>query len=231
MDKENAFLKKARFPGPMFPIISIDGPAASGKSSVSREVARHLGIIFASSGELYRAVTWRALEVGVTAESQETLSAFLLQMRISSQERAGKVVFLVNDQDSTPYLSEERVNRAVSLFSRLPKFRRALLPALRDLGNHFSLVMEGRDIGSVVFPEIPYKFYLDASEAERQRRRGAQGIVDAIANRDQLDTTRKTAPLIVPPGAHVLDTTDLTLEEVVKKVLNLLQCSHFPASC
>ena len=211
----------------MFPIVSIDGPAASGKSSVSQAVARRLGATFASSGELYRAVTWSALEAEVPAESGMALNTFLSQLHILSQEHFGKIVFLIHGMDPTPHLSDESVNRNIPLFSRLPEFRKALLEPLRDLRKRFPLVMEGRDIGSVVFPETPYKFYLDASEEERQRRRSAQGITDTVADRDRLDSTRKAAPLVVPPGAQIIDTTHLPLDEVAHRVLALLRNQGF----
>lgn len=210
----------------MFPLISIDGPAASGKSSVAQRIASTLGIMFVSSGELYRAVTWAALEAGVSPESN--LAAFLSQIKISSEEHSGKIVFLMDGKDVTQYLKDEPVNRNVSFFSRISKFRLVLLEPLRDLGNRFSLVMEGRDIGSVVFPNTPYKFYLDASEQERRRRRATQKIIDAVEDRDRLDSTRKTAPLLVPVGACVIDTTCLGLDEVVDQILKSLKKQKFP---
>lgn len=215
----------------MCPTIAIDGPAASGKSTVARAVARRLGIIFASSGELYRAMTWAALEANILGENEEALNEFLSHTRISNQECHGKIVFFVNGEDLTQHLNDERVNKNVSIFSRFPKFRAVLLKPLRELGNSFPLVMEGRDIGSVVFPETSYKFYLDASVEERQRRRLNQGIADAIGDRDRLDSGRKVAPLLIPAGAYVLDTTDRSLEDVIKKILEVLKRKKFPEFC
>ncbi|ALJ56577.1 Cytidylate kinase [Candidatus Xiphinematobacter sp. Idaho Grape] len=209
------------------PVVSIDGPAAVGKSTVSRAVARHLGFMFVSSGELYRAVTWTALESGISAESKEMLSKFLFQLRISSKFLFGKAIFLVNGVDCAVHLSDTLVRQYISRFSRVPEFRRVLLEPLRDLGRRLPLVMEGRDIGSVVFPETPYKFYLDASEKERQHRREMQGIIEVIRERDQLDSTREIAPLIVPVGAWLVDTTHLTREEVVQQILRLLKIQGF----
>jgi len=211
----------------MFPIIAIDGPAASGKSSVAQKIASRLGITFVSSGELYRAVTWTALEAGIVAGNEEALDAFLLSTEISLQKLGNKIIFLVNGKEKTPHLYDSPVNENVSLFSQSPQFRTALLKPLRNLGNCFSLVMEGRDIGSVVFPETPYKFYLDASEKERQCRRAAQGISDTITDRDQLDSSRKVAPLKIPQDACVLDTTNLSLDEVVDRILELLKSKNF----
>jgi len=209
------------------PVISIDGPAAVGKSTVSQVVAQHLGFIFVSSGELYRAVAWMALESGISAKSNEMLNNFLFQLRISSKFLFGKITFLVNGMDCTIHLSNTLVQQYVSLFSRVPEFRRVLLKPLRDLGGCLPLVMEGRDIGSVVFPETPYKFYLDASGKERQHRREMQGITDVVEERGRLDATRGTAPLVVPTGARLIDTTHLTQEEVVQQVLRLLKMQGF----
>ncbi len=211
----------------MFPIIAIDGPAASGKSSVAQKVASRLGITFVSSGELYRAVTWAALEAGVSAENEEALDTFLISTEISSQKLGNKVIFFLDGKEAAHHLDDSQVNRNVSLFSQSPKFRTALLQIFRNLGNCFPLVMEGRDIGSVVFPETPYKFYLNALEKERERRRAAQEISDTIAHRDQLDSSRKVAPLKIPQDAYVLDTTSLSLDEVVNKVLEVLKSKFF----
>ncbi|PWU08891.1 MAG: (d)CMP kinase [Verrucomicrobia bacterium] len=211
----------------MFPVIAIDGPAASGKSTVAQKIAAHLGITFVSSGELYRAVTWAALKADILPENGEKLDAFLRSAQISTQKLGDKVIFLIHGEGATQHLYDLEVNKNVSLFSQLPKFRAVLLEALRDLGNRFSLIMEGRDIGSVVFPATPYKFYLDASEKERERRRAAQGIADTITDRDQLDSTRKVAPLKIPPGACTLNTTEMSLDEVVRKVLEELKNKHF----
>ncbi|QQY09527.1 MAG: (d)CMP kinase [Candidatus Xiphinematobacter sp.] len=204
------------------PIVSIDGPAAVGKSTISQAVAQRLGFLFVSSGELYRSVAWMALESGISAKSSEVLSKFLFQLRVSSKFLLGKAVFLVNGIDCATHLKDVPVQQHVSLFSRVPEFRRALLKPLRDLGRRLPLVVEGRDIGSVVFPETPYKFYLDASKKERQHRREMQGIMDEIEERDRLDSTREIAPLILPEGAWLVDTTRLTQEEVVQRVLRLL---------
>ena len=210
-----------------FPIVTIDGPAAVGKSTVSQAIARHLGILFVSSGELYRAVSWRALELGISTKSNKTLRSFLLQLHVSSRFLFGKAVFLINGVNCSMHLSDAAIQQHISLFSRIPEFRHALLNPLRDLGRRFPLVMEGRDIGSVVFPETPYKFYLDASEEERQHRRKIQGVVDVIGKRDQLDATREIAPLITPSGAWSIDTTHLTREQVVRRVLRLLKMQGF----
>lgn len=211
-----------------FPIVAIDGPAAVGKSTVSHMIAHHLGIIFVSSGELYRSVAWSALESGISTGADEMLRRFLFRIHISVRFLFGKAIFLVNGVDCTAHLHSVAVQQHVSLFSRVPAFRQTLLKPLRDLGKRFPLVMEGRDIGSVVFPETPYKFYLDASKEARQYRRRTQGIaLDVIGNRDQLDANRAIAPLITPAEACCIDTTCLTKEVVVWQILHWLKLRGF----
>jgi cytidylate kinase len=151
-------------------------------------------------------------------------------VEISSEICGEKVVFFVNGQDVTQHLNDELINKSVSIFSQHPHFRAVLLGPLRSLAERFPLIMEGRDIGSVVFPQTPYKFYLDASEEERERRRLAQGITDTVRSRDQLDSARPVAPLVVPLGAHVIDAGCLTLEEVVDEFLKILKEKNFPVS-
>ena len=131
-------------------------------------------------------------------------------------------IFL-DGQEATGHLSAPEVAAMVSQAAAIPSIRNLVNSNLRALANSLDLVMEGRDIGSVVFPDTPYKFYLDASPEERARRRAREGLVDSVSERDRLDSTRATAPLKIPEGATVIDTTQLTLNEVVEIVLSYLQ--------
>ena len=201
-------------------IIAIDGPAASGKSSVAKEVAATFGFTFVSSGHFYRALAWGAIRDKISVSlSTDSVNEWALCQKITligSQ-------LLLNGEDATPYLADSEVAAMVSQIAAFPSIRDLVNGNLRALSASHDLVMEGRDIGSVVFPETPYKFYLDASLEERARRRAKEGAIDSIAERDRLDSTRATAPLTIPPGAIVIDTTHLSLVEVIQAVLSKLK--------
>jgi len=197
-------------------VIAIDGPAASGKSSVSRGIAENLGFLFVSSGHFYRAFAWGALRDGISPEkAPEWIRGCIL--RVVNSDTG--ISLHLDGEDTTPHLSDPEVAALVSPLAAVPAIREAVNAQLRALAAERDLVMEGRDIGSVVFPETPWKFYLDASPEERALRRAREGVSDQVAERDRLDSTRATAPLTIPAGAIVIDTTHLSLEEVVGAVL------------
>jgi cytidylate kinase len=203
-------------------VIAIDGPAASGKSSVSRGVASALGFLFVSSGHFYRAMAWGAVRDGIAGDHVEAVEAWIRGRRLGVVESGSGVSLHLDGQDATPHLSEPAVAAMVSKLAAFPVVRDLINADLRALAWSRDLVMEGRDIGSVVFPATPYKFYLDASPEERARRRAREGAVDSVAERDRLDSTRATAPLKVPEGAVVIDTTHLDLDGVIAAVLSRL---------
>jgi CMP/dCMP kinase len=204
-------------------VIAIDGPAASGKSSVSRLLARKLGCLYVNSGSFYRAVTWAVLDAGLPLDNETAISAHIAALEIQCGLQEGHTVLLLNGNDPEPHLRDSAVNENVSRVSSYPAVRAVLTTLLRSLGDKNALVMEGRDIGSVVFPDTPYKFYIDASEEVRAARRHAQGETDSIARRDQLDSSRKAAPLIISEDAHVIDSSHLTLEGVVGEIIGRLR--------
>lgn len=209
-------------------VIAVDGPAASGKSSVSRLLAGRLGFSYVNSGAFYRAATHLALELGGgQLPAPQLLAAALAAGRLRGRLRERCSEVMVDGRVLEEELAETRVNAAVSTVSAWPEVRAWLLGHLRDFALEDSIVMEGRDIGSVVFPQADCKFYLDANPAIRQRRRAAQGIGDPIGQRDELDSSRSTAPLTIPEDAIRLDSTDLSLEEVVEKLYHLAQV-HLP---
>lgn len=205
-------------------VIAIDGPAASGKSSVSRGVASGLGFLFVSSGHFYRAFAWGALRDGI---SPEQAPAWITSRRLEVRRCGPGISLFLDGEDATPHLSEAATASMVSPLAAVPAVRDAVNLRLRHLAVQHDLVMEGRDIGSVVFPDTPWKFYLDASPEERARRRAAEGAVDSVADRDRLDSTRATAPLAIPEGAFVIDTTHLGLEAVITAVMERINAgSH-----
>jgi cytidylate kinase len=211
-------------------IIAIDGPAASGKSSVSRLLARKMGCRYVNSGSFYRAVTWAVLDAGVSPEDETAVNALVSSLRLECRESGGDTVLFINGTDPTPHVRDSGVNANVSRISAWPAVRKAITELLRSLAAGGSLVMEGRDIGSIVFPETPYKFYIDASEEVRAGRRAAQGETDSIAQRDATDSKRKHAPLIISEDSHVVDSSHLTLEGVVGEVIGRLRIKGLEAS-
>ena len=205
-------------------VIAIDGPAASGKSSVSRRLAKRLGFAYVNSGSMYRAVTWEVLRQGVDTTSPESVAAALARAEIACGIGGENESFIrINSATPDAVLRDSRVNLHVSLVSAVPAVRELISNRLRALASGAPVVMEGRDIGTAVFPETPFKFYLDASPEIRQRRREAEGGADQIAARDKLDSSRKAAPLKIAGDARVVDTSHLTLEGVVDAILTILR--------
>jgi cytidylate kinase len=204
-------------------VVAIDGPAASGKSSVARELARRLGFVYANSGAIYRAVTWHLLEKGITAEDFDGVVQALESASITSCLLGGESRILIDNVDPAEHLRDSRVNESVAWVSRLPAVREIVAKKLHDNARSDDLVVEGRDIGSVVFPNTPYKFYVDASPEVRLQRRAAQGERDEIALRDHADSSRPVSPLVIAKDAHVIDTSHLTVEKVVCEILARLK--------
>jgi cytidylate kinase len=204
-------------------VITIDGPAASGKSSVARIVAQRRAAIYVNTGNMYRAMTWAVLQTGIDPNDQEAVRLAAACLKIDSPVIDGQTQVSIAGRTLTQDdLNSDPVNRAVSLVARVPEVRARLVADQRALASLGPLVMEGRDIGSVVFPDSPLKFYIDASEEVRAGRRKAQGHTDQVAERDRLDSTRKTSPLIIPEGAIVIDNSHLTLEQAVQAVIDRL---------
>jgi len=204
-------------------VIAIDGPAASGKSSVAFALAQRLGFSYVNSGAMYRAVTWHVLQRSVDVHEPDAVVAALEQSKIVCQLIDNQSRILIDDQDPTSHLRDENVNHAVSIVSSIPRVRQILVPRMRECAKANNVVMEGRDIGSVVFPETPFKFYIDASPEVRVQRRRAEGQRDEIAARDRADSSRAASPLLVAPDAEVIDTSSLTIDGVVKEIIRRLK--------
>ena len=205
-------------------VIAIDGPAASGKSSVSRRLAKRLGFAYVNSGSMYRAVTWEVLRQGVDTTSAEDIAEVLSGSDIACGiGDDGDSFIRINGRIPDEALRDSSVNLHVSLVAAVPAVRNLVSARLRALAVDRDVVMEGRDLGSAVFPETPFKFYLDASPEIRQRRRTAEGQSDEIEARDKMDSSRKAAPLMVAGDARVIDTSHLTLDGVVAAMLDILR--------
>lgn len=208
------------------PVITIDGPAASGKSSIARIVAQRLGFTYVNTGNMYRAMTWAVLEAGVDPQDADAVRGAAAGIAIDSPVVEGRTQVCVAGHTLTDgELNSDPVNRAVSFIARVPEVRERLVADQRALIAIGPLVMEGRDIGSVVFPDSPHKIYVDASEEVRASRRSAQGHADQVAERDRLDKQRKTSPLVIPEGATVIDNSHITLDQAVEQVLAALKLS------
>ena len=215
-------------------VIAIDGPAASGKSSVARALARRLAFAYVNTGAMYRAATWLVVSNGVPPDDAERVQALLQSTKITCGLSDGESTILVDGADPSGYLVDESVNANVSTLASLPGVRRLLVEHQRAYAADHDLVMEGRDIGSVVFPDADVKIYLDASAEERARRRahdtahagsqaGQAAVAEAIQARDLSDKTRTASPLALAPGAMHIDTTGMPIESVVDQVLALVR--------
>jgi cytidylate kinase len=204
-------------------VVAIDGPAASGKSSVARELARQIGFDYVNSGAMYRAVTWHVLQRGISPGDSAAIARLLETSHIDCDLDQDASRILIDRVDPAEHLRDDRVNDEVSLVSSVPRVREILVAKMRAYANDHDVVMEGRDIGSVVFPETPYKFYIDASPEVRLRRRTAQGQRDQIAARDRADSSRRASPLIIAEDAHVIDSSNLTIEGVVGEIIGRLK--------
>lgn len=214
--------------------IAIDGPAASGKSSLGMALAERLGFLFLDTGLMYRAVTMAALEAGIPADDG-AMAVFAAGLDIRAEAGATTRI-LLGGRDVTDRLREPAVEHRVSDYSALPSVRRAMVEAQRAIARSGPAILAGRDVGTVVLPDAPVKLFLEASPEARAARRSlqaprwgmAQEATEArrdIELRDRLDSTRETSPLRPAEDAVVIDTTDLTLEEVVRFALEVLGCS------
>lgn len=201
-------------------IIAIDGPAASGKSTVAKRVAAELGCIFVNSGGMYRAFTWWVLQKGIEPDDTKAVLDLLAATHFACGEENGVGTVSVGGVRMTrTEMASTEVNENVSVIAAIPEVRERLVAEQRLYADGVGVVMEGRDIGSVVFPETPCKFYIDASPEVREQRRRSEGIADSIARRDRIDSSRKASPLVIPEDALVIDSSDLSAEEVVERVL------------
>lgn len=209
-------------------VVAIDGPAASGKSSVARRLAERLDFAYVNSGALYRAIAWLANAAGVSANDREAILGLIAVSRFEFGLQDKQSVVLIDGFNPAPHLQDEVVNQTVSTVSTITEVRSFIVEHLRAFADLDNLIVEGRDIGSVVFPKTPYKFYIDASPEVREQRRSAQGLLDEISKRDRLDTSRATAPLRIPEDAKVVDSSSLTIDAVVVRIVERLKDQNLP---
>lgn len=194
---------------------------------MARQLARRLGFAYVNSGAMYRAVTWSVLNAGIDPSDKPRIAELIATLTLGGVLRDRELHLLIDNVDLSEHLHEDRVNSEVSRVSTVPEVRDVLVRRMRDYAQKHDLVVEGRDIGSVVFSDTPYKFYIDASPEVRAQRRAAQGHRDEIARRDQADSSRATSPLIVAKDAEVIDTSNLTIEQVVDEIVKRLGDKRF----
>jgi cytidylate kinase len=219
--------------------IAIDGPAASGKSTVGGLLAERLGYVYFDTGVMYRAVTWAALASGIAIEDERGVTALAERLTIDvirpTVDDGRQYTVLADSQDVTWEIRCPEVDRGVSPVSTYRGVRAALTAQQRRIGGKGQIVMVGRDIGTVVLPEADLKIYLDATVDERAQRRYLEviergesaaydEILASVRRRDQIDSGRSLAPLRPAPDAVVIDTTPLDVDQVVERVLELVSC-------
>lgn len=213
------------------PIIAIDGPSGAGKGTVARAVAARLGYRHIDTGAMYRALAWLALHEGLSLADEAAVAA--LGRRAAFDLGGGRIA--IDGHDVRSAIRTPEMDKAATTVARHPEVRRVLVAAQRALGAGGGVVMEGRDIGTVVFPDAAVKVYLDASPEERARRRAADpahaasksaqfsDVATALAERDKSDSTRAVSPLTIASDATVIDTTGVPIDQVIERVLALIE--------
>jgi cytidylate kinase len=214
-------------------IVAIDGPAGVGKSTVARQLASRLGYLYLDTGALYRAVAWAVLQNGHDPADSDAVATLLPTLSLQMQFKNDAVCVAVNGKNVTGELRTPAVSAAASIVSAVPAVRAWLLPVQRQIGEKGSVVAEGRDIGTKVFPSAPVKFFLEADAAIRAQRRhrelvaaGHSGAIEQtsaeLAGRDNRDRSRVVAPLVPAEDAHHIDTSTLSAAEVVDQMMAVI---------
>jgi len=215
-------------------IVAVDGPSASGKSTVSRRAAQALGFVYVDSGAVYRGVTWKCVKEGVDVKDAQAVTNLLIRMNMELVLKDQAVGYLIDGEDPGQEIRAEPVRERVADIAAQQSVRVYIVEKLRLMTKFGSLVMEGRDIGTVVFPDTPYKYYLDADPEERARRRAAEirqtegagdvnEVLSSLRRRDQKDSNRATAPLQIALGAKIINSTGMSIDQVVDTIVSDLK--------
>lgn len=216
-------------------IIAIDGPAGAGKSTIARNLARRLGYLFINTGAMYRAVAWLALQQGIALDDAASLGRLAAESELALSGTVDAMRVAINGRDVTEDIVRPAISEAASKVSTIPAVRRALVALQQALGRQGGVVMEGRDIGTHVFPNAEIKIYLDATAQARAERRctqdAARGLTGLsfeqvkteIERRDERDKTRADSPLRQAADAIYLDSSHLTIDEVTEQILSLVK--------
>lgn len=214
-------------------IIAIDGPAASGKSTAAKRLARELGYLYLDTGAMYRAITYSVMKNGIMGDINKIID-FVKDLELRMFYKDGVTHVFINGEEVTDYIRTPEVSGNVSEISRIPEVRAKMVELQRELANRGDLVAEGRDITTVVFPNADVKIYMNASVDERAQRRFKEHIErgdritydEVLANlkkRDEIDSGRKVSPLRKAEDALELDTTDLTVDEELQRMINIIK--------
>lgn len=215
-------------------VVAVDGPAASGKSTVSRALAKMLGCLYVDSGAMYRAVTWKALELGIDVTDSIAVIGMMHTIKISFEVVDEEARMSIDGVYPGDAIRAPRVTEKVSIVAAIPEVRQVLVQHQRSLTKFGNLVMEGRDIGSVVFPDTPHKFYLEASPEVRAQRRARdleamriqaspEGVKESLTRRDKLDSDRSASPLQIALGATVIENSGMSIEENARVIYDHIQ--------
>jgi cytidylate kinase len=216
-------------------IVTIDGPAGSGKSTIAKNLAQKLGWMFLDTGAMYRVVAWLVQQRNIRLEETARIAEIARSAIIRFVRQGASLDIYLEKENVTAFVRTEAVSEFASRISAIYEVREALVQKQRDLGVFYgNIVTEGRDQGSVVFPQAQLKVYLDAEVDERARRRYEQlrqqgqpanyeKILEALKDRDHRDKTRTVSPLVVPSGAVVLDTTHMTPAQVLDRLIELVK--------
>ncbi len=218
--------------------IAIDGPAASGKSSVGLALSKRLGYLFLDTGVMYRAITWAALQKNIDFEDEAAISRLasqsIIEINQPSQKDGRTNDICLDGVDITQKITDKLINDNVSVVSKYKNVRKLLTKQQQEIALKGNIVMVGRDIGTIVLPNADHKFFLNASSHERAKRRHLEEIKKGgnpifeeiqknIIERDRIDTTRKVAPLIPAKDAHIIDTDNKTIEQVVMEIFRIIE--------
>ena len=212
-------------------IIAIDGPAGAGKSTVAKILAKKLGFLYLDTGAMYRALTWKALETGTDINDEAAMKALARDSTIDLKAAPEGLAVLIDGRDVSSAIREPRVSARVSDVAKIAGVRGVMVSLQKKLGHSKDCILDGRDIGTVVFPDADHKFFVDASCAERVERRfkdfknlniggvSREQVEKDLTNRDHIDSTRECGPLKKADDAVYLDTTSLSIDQVVEKML------------
>ena len=215
-------------------VVAVDGPAGSGKSTVSKMIAKRLNLLYIDTGAMYRALTLKAMKNKVDLNDEAALVRMAHSTRIDLEESGGSLRVILDGEDVTGLIRTPELTNNVKYIARVPDVRHEMVKLQRAIGERSGAVLEGRDIGTVVFPDAKYKFYLDADVGERSRRRhkellesgqkvSFEDIKKDVASRDESDMKRPVGALKRSPDAISVDTTALTIDEVVEKIISYIQ--------
>ena len=207
-------------------VIAIDGPSASGKSTNARIISAQLGYIYVDTGAMYRTLAWHVLQTGTDVTDMAAVEALCRNWPAKLVRRENNVWLEVDGYFPEKEIRSSEVSEVVSYVAQVPYVREWMKKHQRSCVDFGNLVMEGRDITSNIFPDTPHKFYMDASAAERQARRDADGVEENLAARDQRDSTRKTAPLVVVKGATVINNSGESPEETSERIIALVEAQQ-----